>query len=192
MIDSLNIGQSGYNKLVLQRFSSGDSTYVHIRFYRKQKGTWIQENYFEFEKDAISGVDAKLTDYNNDGYNDLTYVSAVAARGANEVRKLFIFNPKTYKLDYLHNSEMYPNLIYNSDLNCLDAFMFHGGTTQVFLKVESDSLREFATINTWGNKRKVTEIDRYGNEKILLEDSISVDEEYNRYSRYFPLKEYKE
>lgn len=192
VIDISNIGKKGHHKLVLQRFRNGDSTYVHIRFYEKQNGKWIRESYYEFEKDPITAVDVKLTDYNNDGYNDLSYVSAVAARGANEVRKMFIFNPKTSKLEYIHNSEDYPNLIYNSELDCLDAFMVYGGTTQVFLKIESDSLRKFAAINTVGYRIEVIEIDVNGNEKVLLEDSVTVDELYTRYSSYFPLKEYKE
>ncbi len=52
---------------------------------------------------------SQLEDFNNDGIKDMTYVSAVAARGANEVRRLFIYDKKRDELVYIKNSEDYPN-----------------------------------------------------------------------------------
>jgi len=34
------------------------------------------------------------------------------------------------------NAEEYPNMLYNKELDCIDAFLIHGGTSTVFFKNE--------------------------------------------------------
>src|SRR5262249_54416878 len=133
-VDSLHIGQKQFNKVEISRFSTPDSFFVVIKFYSRINKTWQLKQTFEFQKDMEIGCDPKLSDFNNDGHNDLTYVSDVAARGANEVRRLFIYDKTNDKLIYMKNSEDYPNMLYNKTLNCIDAFLIYGGCSTVFLK----------------------------------------------------------
>jgi hypothetical protein len=55
-----------------------------------------------------------LADFNNDGFKDVTYMSAEAARGANEIRRLFMYNREKDQLVYIKNSDQYPNLEYKT------------------------------------------------------------------------------
>ena len=75
-----------------------------MAFYTKQKNKWSLRNDFKLWKDGVVGCDTKLADFNNDGLNDMTYISAVAARGANEVRRLFIYDELKDKLVYLNSA----------------------------------------------------------------------------------------
>ena len=124
-----------------------DRSFVIINFFTRQNGCWVSANHYELDKDDVLGMDPELSDFNNDGLNDMTYISAVAARGANEVRRLFIYNKSNDRLMMIENSDDYPNLRYNKRLNCLDAFLVYGGCSTVFLRIEGDSLKEFACVS---------------------------------------------
>lgn len=190
--DSLRIGEKCRNKLVIKHILEEDSCYVDIFFYEKADNVWLQLQKFNFDAPSIIDISNTIVqDYNNDGFGDFTYHSAMAARGANEVRKLFVYSPETKRLVYIHNSEHYPNMEYNEQLDCIDAFAVYGGTTTSFLKIKGDSLQQFAKIDLWGNQRIVAEIDENGKETILKEDSIS-DGPYIRYANYKTLEEYTE
>ncbi|MCC6724976.1 MAG: hypothetical protein IT258_10735 [Saprospiraceae bacterium] len=80
-IDSVSIGRKKLNKLEVLKYRN-DSVYVVIRFYAEHTGKWLLKNEFQFEKDGLSECDTRISDFNNDGLNDMTYVSAVAPRGA--------------------------------------------------------------------------------------------------------------
>jgi hypothetical protein len=140
--DSINIGRKSYNKIELSLYKTDDSTFVIINFYSKQSGKWVLKTKFEFPKDGITGLDTKLSEFNNDNFNDMTYISAVAARGANEIRRLFLYDKDSDQLILLKNSEKYPNLRYNKELNCIDAFLVSGGCSTVFLTISKDSLKK--------------------------------------------------
>lgn len=187
-VDSLNIGRKSNNKIELSLFKT-DSTHVIINFYSKQNDKWFLKNKYEFNKDGITGLDTKLSDFNNDGLNDMTYISAVAARGANEVRRLFIYDNDNDKLTLMKNSEHYPNMLYNKELNCIDAFLVYGGCSTVFLKISGDSLKEFASVELFDGLYVRTH-DELGKEKIIFQD-ITHKGEYERYKNYNPLKEYE-
>ncbi len=58
-----------------------DSVFVNIKFYSKQRDAWALKNEFHFLKDPITCCSPVLDDFNHDGLNDLTYKSAIAARG---------------------------------------------------------------------------------------------------------------
>jgi len=188
--DSLNIGRKSNNKIDLSLFRTDDSIFVVINFYSKQNEKWVLKNHYEFEKDGITGLDTKLSDFNNDGLNDMTYISAVAARGANEVRRLFIYDKDNDQLTLMKNSEDYPNMLYNKELDCIDAFLVYGGCSTVFLKISGDSLKEFASVELFDGLY-VRTYDELGKEKIILEDTAHKGE-YERYKNYNPLKEYEE
>lgn len=187
-IDSSTIGRKNQNKVEVYNYSKTDSTYIDIKFYSKQLNNWKLNQTIHFVKDDITGCDTRLSDFNNDGLNDMTIVSALAARGANEVRRLFIYDKVTDKLIEMKNSENYPNMLYNGDLNCIDAFLVYGGSSTVFLKISGDSLMEFARVEAMDGIT-VWEYDKKGKENIIFQDTTNKTT-YIRFKNYKPLKAY--
>ena len=185
--DSLQVGRKKLNKFELRRYASGDSNYVVIRFSSKITDKWVVRNEFHFSKDPVADCDPNVSDFNNDGLNDITYVSAVAARGANEVRTLFIYNRKKDNLIYVKNSDQFPNMLYNEELNCIDAFLVSGCKTTVFLKLEADSLRQVASVDQC-DSITVKTYDKRGLEKTILKKEANQGDGI-RYKNYNPLKE---
>ncbi len=187
-IDSLTIGRKKFNKVEVLKYRGTDSNYVDIKFYTKKTATWKLNQKIHFLKDGITGCDTKFSDFNNDGLNDMTIESSVAARGANEVRRLFIYDKSVDKLIEIKNSENYPNMLYNKSLNCIDAFLVYGGSSTVFLRISNDSLIEFASVEAM-NGVTVREFDKNGKEKIIFQDTTN-KADYIRFKTYKPLKEY--
>jgi len=166
-VDSVNIGRKKFNKIELSKYRTADSCWVSIKFYSSSTGkSWTLKQTFGFEKDDIRDCDMKLSDFNNDGFKDMTYISAVAARGANQVRRLFIYDKIKDRLVYIINSEDYPNMLYNKTLNCIDAFLVYGGSSTVFLRIKGDSLVEFASVQL-DNDLRVYETDNKGVRKLI-------------------------
>jgi hypothetical protein len=190
-VDSSNIGRKKLNKIELSLYSNEDTTYVIIKFYSKTSGkSWKLKQTLSFEKDAVTSLDTKLSDFNNDGLKDMTYISTVAARGANEVRRLFIYDKSKDKIILMKNSEDYPNMLYNKELNCIDAFLVYGGCSTVFLNIRGDSLKQFASVELFDGLT-VSTYDKSGKEKIILQDATN-KAGYIRYKNFRPLKEYND
>ena len=187
-IDSLNIGSKGKFKLDLKKYRGLDSVYVEIKFFEKQRSKWNLKQNLKFGKDGITNCDVEIKDFNNDGFNDMTFQSSAAARGANEIRKLFIFDKLKGELTYIRNSENFPNIRYNKDLNCLDAFRVYGGTQTVFMKISKDTLWEFASVALFDNRITILETDINGKETEIRNDKFEKDM-YTRYNNYKPLIE---
>ena len=187
-VDSLNIGIKGKFKIDLKKFRNNDSVYVKINFFEKINSKWIVKQQFAFPKDGISGCEVELKDFNNDGFNDMTFQSNIAARGSNIVRKLFIFEKQKGEMTYIKNSENFPNIRYNKKLNCVDAFMVFGGSQTVFMKIRSDTLWAFAKVNLT-DRIIITEIDAQGKETELRNDNYDTEDSYVRFSNYKPLTE---
>lgn len=184
--DSSRIGRRGKNKVELRCFDNGEGKVAEIRFYsRFRSGLWTPKQFFRFDHDNLLGCEPEIKDFNNDGLKDLTYRSSVAARGANEVRTLFVYNSKEDELVHIKNSEDFPNLDYNKKLRCIDAWLFHGATTTVFLRLEGDTLREFASVDT-GLERVVTVTNKGGFKRVLSRKKMHPDHIYTRYSSYAP------
>lgn len=188
--DSLELGQKGLTKVDMEQYQSRDTGFVILRFYRKQQGKWKLSNEFSFEKDDISSCDPKISDFNHDGLKDFTYVSTTAARSANEVRRLFIYDPAKDRFVYIINSEEYPNMQYNARLDCIDAFMVHGGTGTHFLKLKGNQLKPFARVSS-DNYRYIYRIGPDGRETLLRKDSIGDVGVYVRYKNFDPLEAYE-
>lgn len=191
-VDSTNIGEKGECKVELIKHRVHDDVYVIVKFYTKNylQKWWIQNTYL-YVCNALENLDPQIIDFNNDGRNDMTFISADAARGANEVRRLFIYKDwGPGELISIVNSENYPNMQYNDELNCIDAFLVYGGSATVFLRIDGDSLKEFASVVSYEN-RTVYEIDKHGMKKQLSKDTLLPDDLYIRYKNYKPLKEYK-
>lgn len=188
-MDERRIGHRGKNKIEIRCFNRGRKRLAEITFYsRSEFGAWFERQSFRFEKDDLLGCDPVVEDFNNDGLRDFTYRSAVAARGANEVRRLFIYDKEKDELVHINNSQEYPNLAYNKKLNCIDSFMIHGASSTVFLRIEGDTLKEFASVGT-GLERVVTVTDQFGEERVISREKMNPDnyeEIYRRFSTYSP------
>jgi hypothetical protein len=191
-VDSLNIGEKGKNKVELIKHRVFDDTYVIVKFYTKATvpNRWYNANTYIVQCNAMEGLVPNITDFNNDNFNDITFISAQAARGANEVRRLLVYDDYKRALISIVNSEDYPNMLYNKELNCIDAFLFHGGTSTVFARIKGDSLKEFASVHN-DSHRTVYEVDKFGKDKLLRRDKINPEDVYIRYINYKPLKAYK-
>jgi hypothetical protein len=201
-IDSLNIGLKGKTKVKIEKFKNDnlDDNLIILNFYKqdsiwdykKQKNignVWKQTNRFYFDKDGITGIDAEISDFNNDGYKDVTYRSGIAARGGNMIMTLFIYDPKSKSFIHIKNSDDYPNLSFNSRLNCVNSLILTGSTTTLFLKFKKDSLIEFASVDV-SDKILVTEKDSSGKFKIIEEKKFTGNDKdfYSSYSNYKPLE----
>lgn len=193
-VDSLNIGEKGRCKVQLIKHRVYDDNYVIIKFYIKRRfttkdpETWLNTNTYCYETNAMMGFEPTISDFNNDNFNDITFISGTAARGANEVRRLFIYDNQEQKLISIVNSQDYPNMLYNKELNCIDAFLVHGGCSTVFLNIEGDSLREFACVDL-SKGLTVYTYDKNGKEKIIMRDK-KYEPGYIRFKNFKPLKEY--
>lgn len=146
-VDSLNIGGKWKCKVELIKHRVYDDIYVIVKFYIKGRNTikdpetWMIQNNYSHETSALMGFEANISDFNNDEFNDVTFISGTAARGANEVRRLFIFDQQKQELISMVNSQDYPNMLYNKELDCIDAFLVYGGCSTVFLNIDGDSLK---------------------------------------------------
>ncbi len=195
-VDSLNIGDKGKCKVELIKYRVYKDNYVIIKFYTKGKNsikdpeTWMIQNNYSYETNSIMRFETNISDFNNDRFNDITFISGTAARGSNEVRRLFIYDSEKQKLVSIMNSEEYPNMLYNSELDCIDAFLVHGGCSTVFLNIEGDSLRMFARVEL-DEALTVSTYNKKGLEKIIFKDTKS-QESYARYKNFKPLKKYDE
>jgi hypothetical protein len=185
-VDDSRIGVPSRNKVELSTYKLSKGYVSIVKFYsRGARDQWYFRNSFAFERNDLPTPRPQLEDFNNDGLNDFTYVSNIAARGANTVRTLFIYDKPRDELIHLRNSEDYPNLAYNKELDCVDAWAFHGATTTIFLKIAGDQLKEFASVNT-GIERIVTLTDEAGDERVVRREKMSLDDIYTRYSRFDP------
>lgn len=186
--DSSRIGVPHRNKIELESYDTGSgNSLVKIRFYvRKRKAGWELKQSFEFPKNSLIDCDPHVDDFNHDGLRDFTFRSNVAARGSNDVRTLFIYDKSRDALVWIKNSEHYPNMEYNGKLDCIDAWLFHGATTTVFLRIVGDELKEIATVDT-GRELIVTVFEKDGS-RVLRREQMDEEDIYTRYSSFDPLQ----
>jgi hypothetical protein len=97
-IDSLHIGEVGKTKVEIIIHRIFDNVYVARKFYTKGPDYWYHQNTYMYECTPLVGLDVTMSDFTNDKYNDLTFVSAIGARGANEIRRLFLYDHQEKKL----------------------------------------------------------------------------------------------
>ncbi|MFT3749022.1 MAG: hypothetical protein QM768_11920 [Agriterribacter sp.] len=185
--DSLNIGKKGRNKVELIKHRVFDDIYVIVKFYSKGPNIWYIQNVYLYECNSPN-LDPIISDFNNDKFNDITFISATGARGANEIRRLFIYHENENELISMVNSENYPNMQYNKELDCIDAFLVYGGCSTVFLRIKNDSLKEFASVELL-DRLTVKIFDERGKGKVIYVDTTN-KAGYIRYKNFKPLKEY--
>lgn len=196
LVDSTSIGQAGKNKIEIKLYSDGGNILRDIFFYIKRKD-WVMMQRIEKDTALMLSDNMEFYDYNNDGFNDLALQPLIApARGANELKTIYLYNNKKKNLVKLKNADQYPNLAYNHTLKCLDSHAIYGGSTTYFLKIEGDSSRRIADVTLFGKERTITKYDDDGSEYFLLNDALG----YEDYVHFNPstyivkdfLKEYEE
>lgn len=145
--DSKTVIKPGKYKINITQRNNKTKSVVNFDLFRKSGNKWskIQNGSFKKPSDLPLSVTTD-EDLNNDGYNDLKIFYAQAARGANEIEKLLIFNPKTQKLVEIINSQEYPNLHYNAKRNCITSYMFYGGNATYFLHIKQNRLEGFGKV----------------------------------------------
>ena len=90
--DSIKIGEKGKSKIEIIKHRVFENTYVIVKFYTKGQTSWFIQNTYLYECDALMDLEPNISDFNNDKFNDITFISLTAARSANEVRRLFIYD----------------------------------------------------------------------------------------------------
>lgn len=147
---------------------------VHLEVFADVMGeTLIQE--FWLDSRGTAGMYYPLVyDYNNDGFYDYSFKSVTAARGANEIRRVFLFKPELNKFVELSNAQKYPNLTYNKSMQCLSGYAVYAGTMQSFLHIKHDSLVRFLDVE---HHRFVRTVRKFDGEKfhVLSKDSLGND-----------------
>jgi len=189
--DTIELKKGGLFFIDLTRVKSEehDGHLVRVTFTHDLGNGGTLLSSYDIDKDPLIGCEPKKYDYNGDGYLDYSFVSNMAARSANEIRTIFIFDLNENRFLHIKNSEQYPNLIFNPKLNCLDAWAFHGGTIQSFLKLESDSLVLMYTIDIHGTERV---LGKYENgDQVSREVDTIQDVGFPRHISFNPFEEYK-
>jgi len=190
--DDSNVGVPRKNKIEFSQFKKLEDYIIEIKFYSlTENNEWKLKQTLEFKNKESLNCRPQLQDFNNDGLKDFTYVSAYAARGANDIRRLFIYDGKKDELIYIKNSEEYPNMQYNKKLDCIDTWRFHGGYATEFLKIDGDILKEFARVETRNEERKIYSIDKNGKEKLLRTDKMKTEDGFIRYENFNPPEPYE-
>lgn len=186
--DSTNIGEKGKCKIEVIKHRVFNNMYVIVKFYTKGPSFWNIQNTYLYECDAFLDLMPDISDFNNDQLNDITFISATAARGANEVRRLFIYDAQKRELVSIVNSQDYPNMLYNKELDCIDSWAIYGGCSTTFLKIRGDSLIKFASVDV-SDSLFVSEYNNDGKENVIFKNRVGEDL-FVRYKNYKPLKEY--
>lgn len=143
IIDSTSFGKRGRTKLELRLIFTDTNSFLNLRLLMKNGTKWNV-------KDEISApcfapvLSTVFSDMNGDGYNDLLFQSELAARGANVIQTLVLFDAKRNKLKRILGN--FPNMEYNPKLKCINAWGFHAGSITYFLKMRNDSLTTFAEV----------------------------------------------
>lgn len=187
-IDSISFGQSYRMTLTLIEQAEGDC-FVHFRFDKFEEQAWINRQDLTMDKDPITGLDVVISDFNQDGYNDFSFPNGIAARGANELRTHFLFDPQREEMTLIKNSNEYPNLRFNADLDCFDAWLIYGGSSTLFLRLEQDSLIVFAGVDCHEVVTAYT-INKEQERRIISTDTLRGEDAHRRYVNYQPLVEW--
>ena len=187
-IDSTSIGDKGRYKIEIRAVHLNNfEDSLYLKLFKKKNGDWDCLQRASEYSDWPFYFSPNFEDFNKDGWNDLTLITGDAARASNVVQTLFIFDPKKERFITISNSKKYPNLRYNSALDCIDAWLVYGGSSSVFLRLSGDSLIEFAKVSHDDLSRNVYLIDEKGNRK-LLESTQLKEDCYTRYCNYNPVE----
>lgn len=189
-IDSNKIAQKGKYKIELKQITIDTSTTVSFKLFIKENGKWTTIQNYSLKKESDIPLIPEIKDFNNDGFNDFTIHYSTAGRGANDIRKLFIFSKKENKFIEIKNSDLYPNLLYNKKLNCIDALSVYGGSSTTFLKLKKDSLIEFARVDIIDKDIQIYWIEKNKEIKFRSAKYSGTNDFLIRFVNFDPLEEY--
>lgn len=187
-VDSTNIASCSSNKIYLARVVIDDTiSKVLVRFYSKKGNEWQLKYAFEEEQWSGNELMQEITDFNNDGYKDVTYLTGTGARGGNLIMNLFIYDKRGDSLIYVTNSNEYPNLYYNKETNSINSYILTGGNETVFMRLNNNKLQPFASVYQ-DDYVTVSVYDSTGQSKVLYIDSMNKYDFFARFTNYKPLK----
>jgi len=184
--DSTNFGAKTKSKIDIYKIVTNQNTFIKLFLYKKDNRLWVLNDSLKVDGDFINKLNCEISDFNNDNSNDLLFVSGTAARGGNVIQTLVLYSNE--KLKWIKNSENYPNLMYNKKLDCIDAFILTGGNTTCFLKIENDSLTEFARVEQRDKLITSEVLEKNGKWKELSKVK-DYSEDMKRFINYNPLQE---
>lgn len=184
--DSTTFGIETKSKIDIYKIVTNQNTFIKVFLFKKDTNLWILNDSLIVDGDFINKLNYEISDFNNDNSNDLLFVSGTAARGGNVIQTLVLYSDE--KLKWIKNSENYPNLMYNKKLDCIDALILTGGNTTYFLKIENDSLKEFARVDQRDKLITSEILEKNGKWKEI---SIKKDysEDIKRFINYNPIQE---
>ncbi|AZA98284.1 hypothetical protein EG359_01105 [Chryseobacterium joostei] len=187
--DAKTVIKSGKYKINITQTNQKPEAVVRFQLFRKSGKNWQEIQNGSFKKQTDFGLYVTTDeDLNNDGYNDIKISYEQAGRGSNEITKLFIFNPKTQKLEDIVNSQEYPNLHYNAKRNCVNGYAFHGGNTTYFLKINGNKLQNFARVEYYIDTVYSYKI-KNGKEILLKKQAYNSDSGATFFSNFDPVEE---
>ncbi|MBW1658398.1 XAC2610-related protein [Flavobacterium quisquiliarum] len=189
-IDSTRIAEKGKYKIEITQTTIDNNTNVSFKLFLKQNDKWKNIQKYSLPKESDIPLITEIEDFNNDGFNDFTIHYSTAGRGANDIRKLFIFSNKEHKFIEIKNSDLYPNLQYNEKLDCIDALSVYAGSSTTFLKLRKDHLVEFARVDFMDGKIEIYLIEKNKKRKLRSETYSGSNDEMIRFINYNPLEEY--
>lgn len=191
IVDSTNIGIKGQTKIELRRINyPSDSSLVQLRVFEKYENTWRETYNNSIPTNSLMPLEPTFEDFNNDGLNDVLIRTASSSRGANEIQTLLLYRAKTNDLVWINNSESFPNLEYNAELKCITAWVFTGGLTTFFMRIERGNLIEFAEVDQRDGRIVVTATDENGNRKEIKNIAADGYTEFAKFKNFDPLVEY--
>ncbi|WP_147275685.1 hypothetical protein [Adhaeribacter pallidiroseus] len=188
--DTISFGQRNNNKIEVYKIGTDENTIAKICLYEKNKNQWRLKDSLILEAVRINELEPEIKDFNNDNFNDIIFTTGMAARGGNIVQTLILYSPNNKSLKWIKNSESYPNLLYNKKLDCIDALILTGGQTTYFLKIENDSLKEFAKVDQ-RDGRIIAEILDVKREWKEIENIEDTPESFDRFINFNPIEKRK-
>ncbi|SCY41755.1 hypothetical protein SAMN02927916_1995 [Flavobacterium anhuiense] len=189
-IDSIKIAESRKYKIEITQSTIDTITNVSFNLFVKKNDKWNKIQNYSIKKESDVPLITEIKDFNNDGLNDFTIHYSTAGRGANDIRKLFVFSKKHEKFIEIKNSDLYPNLQYNNKLNCIDALSVYSGSTTTFLKLKADQLVEFARVDVIDGNVDIYLIKNNKQIRLRSETYTGSNDEMIRFVNYDPLEEY--
>lgn len=189
-VDSASFGQRQNNKIEVYKIGAQENTIAKVCLYEKVKNLWRLKDSLSLEVARIENLKTEIFDFNNDNFKDIIFTTGMAARGGNNVQTLILYSPRSKSLNWIKNSESFPNLMYNEKLDCIDSFILTGGQTTYFLKIENDSLKEFANVDQ-RDGRIIAEIRDVNGKWKEIERIKEETEGFDRFINFNPIQKRK-
>ena len=188
--DSISFGQRKKNKIEVYKISKEKKIIAKVYLYEKIKNQWKLRDSLTLEAVRINDLETQIKDFNNDNFNDIIFTTGMAGRGGNIIQSLILYSPKDKTLNWIKNSENYPNLMYNKKLDCIDALILTGGQTTYFLNIVKDRLIEFANVDQRDGRIIAEIIDENGKWKEI-ENIKDTPESFDRFINFNPIEKRK-